>query len=96
MIGYPSGQDGPILPARIDRFVPTKAKFFGVIFCHMTGSASGQDVTNPVFWLTTRAGKTGLSCPLCSREKKAPDEGFHSSLKLQSDTFYKLLVTTSV
>ena len=30
----------------------------------MAGSASGQDEANPVFWLATRAGKIGLSCPL--------------------------------
>ena len=30
----------------------------------MAGSASGQDETNPVFWLSTRAGKMGLSYPL--------------------------------
>ena len=30
----------------------------------MAGSASGQDKANPVFWLATREGKMGLSCPL--------------------------------
>ena len=30
----------------------------------MAGCASGQDEANPVFWLATREGKTGLSCPL--------------------------------
>ena len=30
----------------------------------MAGSASGQDEANPVFRLSTRAGKMGLSCPL--------------------------------
>ena len=83
-------------PLGIDRFVPTKAKFFGVIFCHMTGSASGQDVMNPVFWLATRAGQDGPILPALFQRKKALDEGLHSSLKLQSDTFYKALVTTSV
>ena len=31
---------------------------------YLAGSASGQDEANPVFWLATRAGKIGLSCPL--------------------------------
>ena len=31
---------------------------------YMAGSASEQDEANPVFWLATRAGKMGLSCPL--------------------------------
>ena len=30
--GYPSEKDGPILPARDCRFVPSKAKLFGVFF----------------------------------------------------------------
>ena len=30
----------------------------------MAESASGQNETNPVFWLATRAGKMGLTCPI--------------------------------
>ena len=31
---------------------------------YMASSVSGQDESNPVLWLATRAGKMGLSCPL--------------------------------
>ena len=31
---------------------------------YMAGSASEQGEANPVFWLTTRAGKMGLPCLL--------------------------------
>ena len=34
------------------------------IIYYMAGATSGQDEANPVFWLATRGGKMGLSCPL--------------------------------
>ena len=34
------------------------------IYYYMAGSASEKDEANPVFRLTTRSGKMGLSCPL--------------------------------
>ena len=40
------------------------AFYFYKAFCNTTEFASGQDRANPLFWLTTRAGKMGISCPL--------------------------------
>ena len=53
-----SGQDRPILPARVT------SQNTGFAFYYRAGSPSGQDEANPVFWLATRAGKMGLPCPL--------------------------------
>ena len=35
-----------------------------IVLFYMAESASGQDEANPAFWLATRAGKMGSSCPL--------------------------------
>ena len=63
----------------------------------MTGSASGQDEVNPMFWLATRAGKMGLSCPLGiarfgPANKRLLGAGLRSSLTLQNETVYKTMI----
>ena len=57
----------------------------------MAGSATGQDEANPVFWLATRAGKMGLSCPLGitrfdPANIKLLEAGLHSLLTLKKET----------
>jgi len=41
----------------------------------MVNSAGGQDESNPVLWLATRAGKMELSCPLVTI-RRVPLETF--------------------
>ena len=44
--------------------IPIELSWTSVSIFYMASSVSGQDESNPVLWLATRAGKMELSCPL--------------------------------
>jgi len=46
---------------------------YSKIYYYMASSVSGQNESNPVLWLATRAGKMELSCPL-GTTRRVPQE----------------------